>query len=118
MVIQIAVVIGPLNGNGFFDGLQGLIGVSRDQIKEHIGSFGEQLAAGLQCNQRIVKAWWGRVIGDGLNFGPMLAEPPLEGRFKMMVLNCFKRGHVEGRLPGLKEWVAHVGSTLMESKRV
>ena len=118
MVVKIAVVIRPLNRNGFFDPLEGFIGVGRNQIKEHLRGFGQQLAAGLQRKQRIVKAWRGRIIGDGLDFGPMLAEPLLEGRLKMMVLNCFKRGHVEGRLPGLKEGVVHVGSTLMESMGV
>jgi hypothetical protein len=36
----------------------------------------------------------------------------------MMVLNRFKRGHVERRMPGLQEWVAHMGSTLTQLPRV
>ena len=118
MIVKIAVVIRPLNRNGFFDDLQGRIRVGRNQIKEHICGFGEQLAAGFERDQCVVKACRGRVVGDGLDFDPMVAEPLLESRFKMMVLNRFKRGHVERRMPGLQEWVAHMGSTLTQLPRV
>ena len=44
----------------------------------------------------------------------MVTEPLREGVAKMIVLNVLERGHAEGRLPGLKERVVHVGSKINE----
>ena len=80
-------------------------GVRRDEVVEHGGDLGEQLAGALQRGDGIGEVRQGRIMRDRRDLGGMIDKGLLEGRQEMLRLDLGKRRRLERRLPRLEQRV-------------
>jgi hypothetical protein len=83
----------------------GRVRVRRDQIVEHGGHSGQQLARALQLRDGVGEIGRRRVVRDRLDLSTVIGERLLEGGEKMLRLDRVKRRRLTWSLPGREQRV-------------
>jgi len=88
---SIVMVLRQLRGDLFFQLLERVIGIGAGERVEDDLDPRERLAAPFERHQGVVEGGRAGVVGDGLDFGDLLAHARLEGRREVGVLDLVKR---------------------------